>query len=185
MDGLSLTQNRAHWIESSRVVLFHLYAPRRVRPDMPDILHFSRIGFAERVYEKVASKVARGSKLRIPKCGQPLLAGVAVTTHEKPPGRGVLQHRRGRFCWRSCATQCSALGSRFFLACFLRRRGSGRAPCHNQKTSLPSFNFYRHLLDWRRACGSWLAGAGLVHLHDLAPRHAMADAASNESTNCV
>jgi hypothetical protein len=52
----------------------------------------------EQVYEKVASKVARNSKLRIPKCGQPLLAGVAVTTHEKPPRRGVLQHRRGRFC---------------------------------------------------------------------------------------
>jgi hypothetical protein len=59
--------------------------------------------------QKEASKVVGDSKLRIPKCLQSLLAGAAVTTHEKPPRRGVLHYRRSWFRGRSVTTQCPAL----------------------------------------------------------------------------
>src|SRR5437016_2348070 len=84
--------NRAHWIESSRVVLFHLYAPRRVSPDMPDILHFSRIGLLSGFMKKWLQKLRVILSSAFPSAASPywralplrrmksLLAGVFFST---------------------------------------------------------------------------------------------------------
>lgn len=66
-----------------------------VNRGIPDILQSSRISLRSgRAYEKEVS-VAADCKQCIPKCLESLLAGAAVTTHEKPSRRGVLHERRG------------------------------------------------------------------------------------------